>query len=458
MVYKGIVVDVTNRHAVVLNDLGFYQRIRLKGSLKPGDRVLYTEEDVLKKGRTQETLKWLAWAAVLVLVFSFTNLREAAFESRVCAVVSLDINPSVQFYIGSEEQVIGAEALNDDGAGLMDLRDLKGLGIEKALHITLSEAREASYLKGDGKILVAVAGLKTGFEEMDERLAQTIFNDPLIRSDEIEVMVLEADLSDFRRSRNQEASLGKYKVYELNAAKGNVSLEDIRSMKVADLVEKDLMEEARDFIVSNKPRAMENMEGQDPLLDLPEPDRPDEPESHDRGKSGKEPVDDKGVAREGFRKTDPEQGSEEGSKTSADAGEKAKGTPVMKRNGRAEDLNGTASTIDVHGRQVAAGRPVEPEKVPGKEVSEESLKEKKEGDSGKSPTKAGGKKEAGSDMEKSGKKPRNVAGGADSEKTEGERSVEKRADHREKTDKMEKDKVLSKAAAIGKHAGKKQKN
>ncbi|PLX33685.1 MAG: hypothetical protein C0604_03210 [Clostridiales bacterium] len=252
MISKGIVIEVKKYYGIVLNGEGAYEKVVKKGSLSEGDRIIYTREDIYEGNQAgcKKVYRGLISAAMVIfaiaMAFGFENLP----SQNVYAVVSMDINPSIQYYLDKDDFVIRAEAMNEDGLEIVDC-GLEGLSIEKAINRTLEEAERTHYLKRDSKIIVSAVDLKSGKADYAEQIAGKIFEEPMIAQKRIEVFVLEVDRDDYEESRSMETSLGKYKVYEICENGSCFSLEEINGMKASEIIENSMIDEEKVHVFKN---------------------------------------------------------------------------------------------------------------------------------------------------------------------------------------------------------------
>jgi len=246
LINKGIVIEVKKNYGIVLSDEGVYEKVVKKGSLSEGDRIIYTREDIYegKQAGRKKVYRGLFSAAMVIFAIAMAFGFEKLPSQNVYAVVSMDINPSIQYYLDKDNFVIRAEAMNEDGRDIADC-GLEGLSIEKAINRTLEEAEKTHYLKADSKVIVSAADLKSGKAGYAEQIAGKIFEEPMIAQKQIEVFVLEVDREDYEESKTMETSLGKYKVYEICGEGAPFSLEEINGMKASEIIENSLIDEEK---------------------------------------------------------------------------------------------------------------------------------------------------------------------------------------------------------------------
>jgi hypothetical protein len=131
-----------------------------------GMQIIFLEDDIYKD-RTKMN-KILRYAAVLtILVFSMLLLSQFmtlnANYNMTMAVVSLDINPSVELEINHKYKLLNATTKNDEGRLIID-KNIIGKDIEEALYMIMLKAEAEEYITKDkNSVLIGysiISGLK----------------------------------------------------------------------------------------------------------------------------------------------------------------------------------------------------------------------------------------------------------------------------------------------------------
>lgn len=135
-------------------------------------KVIYME-----KKRSSPLRGFAAVAAVLVLiiagVFAVKNL--GAPSDTLAAVVSLDVNPSIELNVDKDEKIISAKGLNDDGRRVLGDMELEGSSLEVAVNAVIGSMLKNGYLDDmANSILVSVSGVN-GYDA--DKLRSTLADD-----------------------------------------------------------------------------------------------------------------------------------------------------------------------------------------------------------------------------------------------------------------------------------------
>jgi hypothetical protein len=124
----GLVLSVRGRDVTVIGPGGAVQRMRLPyGGARPGDRVPLHEAGFVVRGLSLPVaVRGLrlagVFAAAMVLALLITSIGLYFSPLPAVAMVSVDINPSVNVYVNSVLRVVSAQAADEAGEAL--LKDL----------------------------------------------------------------------------------------------------------------------------------------------------------------------------------------------------------------------------------------------------------------------------------------------------------------------------------------------
>lgn len=137
MYNKGIILEIKEKYSLVLKDDYTVVRIRNKENMEVGDTIIFLEEDLyeLNKDRktiTNKIIPILTMAAILVLLvvpMVKNNMTGGAY-----ALMSIDVNPSIEFELDENKKIVNVYGVNDDGKTI-NLEDLKDKTLEDGIKI-----------------------------------------------------------------------------------------------------------------------------------------------------------------------------------------------------------------------------------------------------------------------------------------------------------------------------------
>ena len=135
MWFKGIVMEVKEDYSLVMKEDSQIVRIKNKEGMKKGDINIFLEEDLYEekisnnKNKNKIIVSILSIAAVLAIVV-LPMMQNNKINSY--ALVSLDINPSINFELDDDMNIVSIRGINKDGKNL-NLESLNGLTLDEGL-------------------------------------------------------------------------------------------------------------------------------------------------------------------------------------------------------------------------------------------------------------------------------------------------------------------------------------
>ena len=140
---QAVIVEVRGRYAAAMTENGAFVRVKNAG-YEPGQMVLLAAGEPAVKKRARFTALASMAAGFLLLLFG-------GFMSFVtpAGVVSLDVNPSIEYSINFFDRVLDMTAVNDDGEKILEGMDKRALlyrPVDEAVDETITQLRESGYL------------------------------------------------------------------------------------------------------------------------------------------------------------------------------------------------------------------------------------------------------------------------------------------------------------------------
>lgn len=154
---KGIVFEVLNGTATILKNDGGFIEVPAKQGWQTGDLVTV-------QARRIKFPAIIAIAASVMLVFAslFTVL---SVSNNQAALISMDINPSIEISVNRFGKVISTEARNDEGAALLDTVDVRGMPYAEAVLRLMENDSMGQYLIENGLLVFSVQADSAAWQE-----------------------------------------------------------------------------------------------------------------------------------------------------------------------------------------------------------------------------------------------------------------------------------------------------
>lgn len=175
--------------------------------------------------------KWIAAAAgFCFMVMIFAGYQ---FYFSATAVISIDVNPSIELNINRFDTVISVKAYNEDGQDLAENLDVRFMKYGEAVQAIMDSDAFAGYRSEDDVVSVAVAGY-------DEKQQEKILTDmEFCAAAEKNMYCYYADGDEIAKAHEAGLSCGKYRAYlELQKLDPDVTVEEVRKMTMREIRER----------------------------------------------------------------------------------------------------------------------------------------------------------------------------------------------------------------------------
>ena len=112
-----------------------------------------------KKRKNKKLSRILSIAAVFVLLIAGVFLYKNFTGSDAAALVSIDVNPSIELEVDADERIIIARALNDDGKKVLSGMKLEGTDLNTGVNAIVGSMLKNGYIDElRNSVLVSVSG------------------------------------------------------------------------------------------------------------------------------------------------------------------------------------------------------------------------------------------------------------------------------------------------------------
>ena len=286
MMDKGKVIKVEKHYSTLITPTGEFVNIKNKGTMYIGQNVIFTEYDIhtnKSKGIAFKTV-----AAVLALVILLNAYTKISEDNLAFAVVSLDINPSIELKINDEFNVLEIKALNEDGKEIIDKAYI-GMEVSYVVENLVENAKQKKYLTENGDVLIATAILN-GQEISVDDISDSIYNKVFKEDNKINVYMINSTKEDYEEADKKDISLGKYKVIQTTNA--DINIEQVKNQSVKQLKDNNILNKKE---IVNKRVELEKMkkDKKDKKDKEDKEDKEDKKDKKDKSKEHRDKIKDK---------------------------------------------------------------------------------------------------------------------------------------------------------------------
>ena len=232
MIKKGIIMDIRDKKAIVMNNKGAYDEINATSSMRVGNEIEYGDNSTSKIVATM--------CMIFVMIGSVFGFNQLSQSQSPISYVAVDINPGVEFTLNAKDEIISVSATNKDGELLLAGLDYKGEAIDVAVNDFVNEAYKLGYIdenKADNAVMITVVNDE---EEMAIKLQNTLYAsvNQYFNDNQILGVVLGEETNEVLRleAQSEGLSAGKLRlIKQAVKADPNLSKEEAASMPVKDL-------------------------------------------------------------------------------------------------------------------------------------------------------------------------------------------------------------------------------
>ena len=288
--FKGIVMEIKDDYVIVMKEDGTLARIKNKDGLKIGNPIFFFEEDIYVKKEAAKVIPFKKYivplGAIAALFIILINPIMNIFTSKmnnVYAVLTFDINPSIEFNLDEKGIIKSVKGINDEAIAL-GLDKIKGMTFEEGTIALRDLLSQSNYLNNNNAVLVGFSFI--GNENIDyEKDIQQVIKNTFKGTD---VAFLKGEKSDLEKAQSQGISLGKYEaLVKLDEDNFEDAIENLTTQEMLELLrnvdgsiflDEDQLEELQDEL---EDRLEDEIENEDKDEDEDDEDEDDEYDEND---------------------------------------------------------------------------------------------------------------------------------------------------------------------------------
>jgi len=164
---KAVVLDKSGSRYTVLDENGSFRHVHRRQNAEVGEEIEIRLASLEGFGGLRA---WAGVAAMFLLVLTTLFAWNLYQAPTAVALLSVDINPSIQFTIDDQGNLLKVNTKNEDAERLLSKIELKGNPIDKVLEQIVTEAYNQKFLNAERSwIIVGYSPLVTEVSEHVDR-------------------------------------------------------------------------------------------------------------------------------------------------------------------------------------------------------------------------------------------------------------------------------------------------
>lgn len=244
MMKLGIVYEIHKNKAVVLTPDCEFLVIKRRKDMYLGQQVKFSIKDVRKNVRPMHRYASIAASVAAVFLLTFIHFK-VSFYSEIYGYIDVDINPSIEFVVDKDFEVLKTKALNNDAKKIAKELDAKGKDAYSVINDFLDKCEEYGYIAPKKNNVVLVSASVDGSvtkdseesEELDKFLLDIDKKLSIENKENITSMIVKVSPEDRKEALKYNISMGKYYLMEKAKEKGmNLSSGDLNEERVSELL------------------------------------------------------------------------------------------------------------------------------------------------------------------------------------------------------------------------------
>lgn len=246
----GTIIKIDGNEAIVMTDECVFKKVKREDDMYLGQKILVQDEDLTSGSRKLNYYIGIlaSMAAVFIMVFSYFTFSQ---QKGIYAYVDVDINPSLRFLINGNGKVEAVKPINDDARNIMKDLDFEGKTLKEAILSLIDISMERGIIVDGQANHILICGSINGNyngKSKDKPLSEKGIDDLLYEIEKdidkayngkIQSEAVRVTSKFMEASKNNNISMGRCLIYEKAKEMGlNLSLEELKSDRLADILEK----------------------------------------------------------------------------------------------------------------------------------------------------------------------------------------------------------------------------
>ena len=250
MKQSGCIMEIRKGSMMVMTSDCLFKEIKKQDNAEVGMEVEFLQSDIIKR-KNNRYMSYIAAAAAFMLVVISSIFFFKGWDNTIqpVAILTIDINPSIELKLDKNNTVIAAEALNSD-ADELPLSELISKSPLDALNIIVDAATNKGYITESDVnfiLITSVALTADATDYVDELMVE--LKDKVQASNSsnksIVVYTMKSDKETLEKARTEGVSVGRVEIMkQIQEKKSDIDYKEANSRKVNELVNEVIVKKA----------------------------------------------------------------------------------------------------------------------------------------------------------------------------------------------------------------------
>ena len=246
--FTGSILEINKKHAIVMTDSCDFVTIHRQPQMFVGQQVKFRKSDIA--GTNKNYIKYATLAASVFIIALFSVFYFQIFmPSTVFAYVDVDINPSVEFSIDKNAQVLDLVPLNTDAQSLLKDLELVDLPLKEAITEVVKASKQQGFISTSKQNTVLISASinheknhntndtdEKAFDKIISDISRVTFN---VGTENIDPEILKVTPENRESAIKNNLSMGRYALYsKIKADDNNITVEIAKTEHISDMLDK----------------------------------------------------------------------------------------------------------------------------------------------------------------------------------------------------------------------------
>ena len=242
---KALIVSTENRKTIIMTKDGQFISVKTKKHYKEGMEITHVNSNS----------KMLSMAAMFLILISVITFVIA--YNIPSYTISMDINPSLEFYVNIFDRVIDVNGLNKDGEYILNEIDYNNKQLKELLIDVLKKVEELGYIEDEYVVVIGVDGSENQVLGLQDAFNEVMTNNilPLEKEDseeevkEVEIII--GKITEQMKASAQELEVAPGKILLITKANEQGATLDNEAAKFLSVQEIQKIRKVNTIISSN---------------------------------------------------------------------------------------------------------------------------------------------------------------------------------------------------------------
>ncbi|WNB93008.1 anti-sigma factor domain-containing protein [Bacillus sp. NEB1478] len=241
---KAIIVEVSNRHLIVLAEGGEFKKIKnTNPKHQVGQEIILPTKNLNLGSFMTVMFNWkTGTAAALAIILLFFQVLSPITGQGAYAYVGMDMDPSLELKINGEMQVLNIVSFNEEGKNVLQRLDgWKKQNISKVTNDIFEISKKLGYLEPDEEVLITTTLSEEIPENKEQELKERVNEvmNKTAKEKSVEMTTIVISSKEREEAKKMKISPGQYAIYTAAKKSGiNITAKEVSGKTIEEISEK----------------------------------------------------------------------------------------------------------------------------------------------------------------------------------------------------------------------------